>query len=114
MNLKSLLYNQNIFSIYVYTVAFLMIVQVIVHGLNEQFDWAIRKGFLELLPNYLHSAYFSLLFLLLIFSIVNVVALPILGGISSLIEKKAHIVIVSLLAAFTYYLFLIRLGDGII
>ena len=84
------------------------------HSLNKQFDWAIRKGFLELLPNYLHSAYFSFLFLLLMFSIVNLVVIPILGSISSLIEKKTHIVIVSLLAAFTYYLYLIRLGDGII
>ena len=114
MRLKQRLYKLNIFSVYVYFVSFLMIGQVMVYRINEQFDWIIRKQFFMLLPGSLEQLYLSLLLLLLMFSLVNIFVIPIIGTFLGLRERKAFIVILSFSAAIIYYQLIYELRDGII
>ena len=114
MNIKAQLYKLNIFSLYVYLVSFLMISEVIVEKLNEQYDWIIRKQVLNLLPESTHHAYLNLQFFLLLFSLINIFVLPIIGLALVITKKNLLAIIASVTASFTYFLLLRELGDGII
>jgi hypothetical protein len=114
MTLKDRLYKINPFSAYVHLVSALMLGQVIVSKLNDEFDWVIRIQFLKILPQSLHQPYFNCLFLLLLFSIVNIFLNPIIGIAVGVYKKNLFTVIISFLAAIAYYLYLREMGDGII
>jgi len=114
MNLKAQLYRLNPLSVYVYIVSFLMITEVIVYRLNEQFDWVIRKQLFNVLPTSLHDSYLELQFLLIMFSVFNIVVVPIVGIVLGVTRKDKVTVVVSSIASLLYYLLLRELGDGII
>jgi hypothetical protein len=114
MNFKERIYRLNFFSGYVYLVSGLMLAQVIVYRLNEQFNWVIRKHLFKILPQSLHQTYLSFVFFLLMFSIVNVFLTPIIGAAVAIRTKRILIVVISLLSAAAYFLLLWELGDGII
>ena|SRR5687768_4272606 len=114
MNFEERLFRLNFFSVYVYFVSGLMLAQVIVYRLNNEFNWIIRKQFFQILPQSLHQPYLSFLFQLLMFSIVNVCVVPIIGTAVGIWKKNILIVVISLLSATAYYLLLRELRDGII
>src|SRR5687767_13808580 len=106
MNFKERIYRLNFFSVYVYFVSGLMLAQVIVYILNEQFNWVIRKQLFKILPQSLHQTCLSFVFFLLMFGIANVFLVPFIGTCVAIRTKKVLIVIISLLSATAYYLLL--------
>ena len=92
-----------------------MISEVIVFRFNEQFDWIIRKQVFKLLPLSLHNTYLELQFFLLLFSITNVIVLPMMGIVIGIAKKNVLVAIASIVGPFAYYFLLLKeLGDGII
>ncbi len=114
MNFTATFNKLNIPTVYVYIVSALMITEVIVYRINEQFDWIIRKQLFDVIPTSLHQSYLGLQFLLLLFSMVNIIVIPIIGIMIFVTKKGILPVIVSLIASLLYYLLLRELGDGII
>lgn len=91
-----------------------MISEVIIYKLNEQFDWTIRKQVFNWLPEATHNAYLELQFFLVMFSITNVIVLPIMAVLPGILKKDILPIVVSLTASIFYSLLLRQLRDGII
>jgi hypothetical protein len=114
MNLIKRIYNTNPLSAYVYVVSTLMIGQVIVYALNEQYNWFIRKHLFNLLSESAHHVYLDLLLLLIMFSGINVFITPVIAIVIGIAGKTGTVIVISLIAAILYYLFLIEIGPGLI
>lgn len=114
MNSKTEIPKLTIFYVYIYFVASLMISEVIIYKLNEQFDWIIREQVFNWLPEATHHAYLELQFFLIMFSITNVIVLPIMAVLLGILKSDILPIVVSLTASIFYSLLLQQLRDGII
>jgi hypothetical protein len=114
MNSNTEIPKLTIFYVYIYFVASLMISEAIVYIVNGQFDWIIRRQVINWLPESAHHTYLELQFFLTLFSIMNVIVLPIVAVLLGVLKKDILPIIVSLIASIFYSLLLYQLRDGII